>query len=320
MNILSVKNLCVSFMTDSGKVQVVEDLSLEIASGEMLGLVGESGCGKSVTAMSLVKLLPSPPSFIDNGQVYLQNTELTALSENKMRAIRGDRIGFIFQEPMTSLNPTLTVGYQLTEALRLHRPASKKEAIEKALDVLNRVGVSAPKRRLEQHPHELSGGLRQRVMIAMALMCDPILLIADEPTTALDVTIQAQVLDLLAKLKDELGMAVLMITHDLGVVAEFCQRVLVMYAGRVVETADVKALFANPKHPYTQGLMKSMPSLSSGSGKLPTIPGMVPDLPNRPTGCYFSNRCEQASKQCSLETPQLQSEQEHQYACWNPVT
>jgi len=320
MSLLSIRDFQVSFATDFGRQRVVENLSLDIAAGEALGLVGESGCGKSVTAMSIVRLLPSPPSFIDGGSVRLAGQELTTLDERQLRALRGDRVGVIFQEPMTSLNPTLSVGYQLVEALRLHRSVSLAEARTKALERLQLVGVSAPERRLEQYPHELSGGLRQRVMIAMALMCDPVLLIADEPTTALDVTIQAQVLELLEALRDELGMALLMITHDLGVVAEFCQRVVVMYAGRVVESADVRTLFATPRHPYTHGLMQSMPSLNHGKGRLPSIPGVVPDVSQRPPGCRFSTRCARAEARCHQHQPELQETNGHAYACWNPVT
>ena len=320
MTLLSIEKLCVSFATESGRLQVVEDLSLDVAAGEAVGLVGESGCGKSVTAMSIVKLLPSPPSFIDGGSVRLNGQELTTLTERQLRALRGDRIGVIFQEPMTSLNPTFTVGYQLIEALRLHRRVGYEAARSKALERLQLVGVSVPERRLEQFPHELSGGLRQRVVIAMALMCDPVLLIADEPTTALDVTIQAQVLELLATLRDELGMAMLVITHDLGVVAEFCQRVVVMYAGRVVESADVHTLFAAPRHPYTRGLMQSIPSLSSSKGRLPTIPGMVPEIGQRPAGCYFSTRCGKVRSRCRKERPPLEGNGSHRYACWYPNT
>ncbi len=318
MSLLRVDDLSVGFATESGRVRVVENVSFEIAPGETLGLVGESGCGKSVTAMSLVRLLPAPPSFIDGGSVQLEGRELTTLGERELREVRGDRVGVVFQEPMTSLNPTYTIGFQLTEALRLHRDVDRAGARAKALERLQLVGVSAPERRLRQYPHELSGGLRQRVMIAMALMCDPVLLIADEPTTALDVTIQAQVLDLMATLRDELGMAMLLITHDLGVVAEFCQRVVVMYAGRVVESADVETLFETPRHPYTRGLMLSMPSLNAGRARLPTIPGVVPAMHERPPGCYFSSRCANVTPRCQAEVPPLTGDAHHQVACWNP--
>jgi oligopeptide/dipeptide ABC transporter ATP-binding protein len=251
--------------------------------------------------------------------VVLDSVDISELSEREMRSIRGDRVGFIFQEPMTSLNPTFTIGFQLIEALRLHRDVSKAEARARALETLGLVGVSAPERRLQQYPHELSGGLRQRVMIAMALICDPQLLIADEPTTALDVTIQAQVLDLLIRLQKRLGMAVLLITHDLGVVAETCQRVIVMYGGRIVETADVRALFERPRHPYTHGLMNSMPSLSTDRGRLQTIPGVVPSPGKRPPGCYFADRCERAQPRCHDLHPELRDEDGSRFACWNPL-
>ncbi len=319
MPFLSVEDLWISFATDEGRISVVEGVSFEIEPGEVVGLVGESGCGKSLTALSMMKLMPSPPSFIDRGRVVLDGINVTELSEREMRRIRGDRVGFVFQEPMTSLNPTFTVGFQLIEALRLHRDVSKAEARATALETLGLVGVSAAERRLKQYPHELSGGLRQRVMIAMALICGPQLLIADEPTTALDVTIQAQVLDLLARLQQKLGMAVLLITHDLGVVAEFCQRVIVMYGGRIVETADARTLFEHPRHPYTHGLMNAMPSLSSNRGKLQTIPGVVPSPGNRPPGCYFADRCERAEARCHEQHPELRDQDGSRFACWNPM-
>lgn len=319
MPLLSVKDLNVSFATEEGRVSVVEDVSFDVESGEVVGLVGESGCGKSVTAMSIMRLLPSPPSFIDCGRIMLDGVDITGYGEHEMRRIRGDRVGFVFQEPMTSLNPTFSIGFQLIEALRLHQNVSKAEARVRAADMLNLVGVSAPERRLRQYPHELSGGLRQRVVIAMALICSPGLLIADEPTTALDVTIQAQVLDLLERLQRKLSMAVLLITHDLGVVAEFCHRVMVMYAGRIVESADVESLFDRPRHPYTHGLMTSMPSLSTDKGKLATIPGMVPSPGNRPSGCYFAERCSRVQPLCREQYPLLESKDGCLVACWNPV-
>ena len=236
-----------------------------------------------------------------------------------MCAIRGDRIGMIFQEPMTSLNPTYTVGFQMVEALRLHRDTGRSEAHASAIEMLQLVGVSAPERRMDQYPHELSGGLRQRVMIAMALICRPSLLIADEPTTALDVTIQAQILELLLQLKQDLGMAILMITHDLGVVAEFCERVLVMYAGRIVEQARVTELFETPRHPYTRGLIEAMPRLDSGKGKLATIPGIVPSPGERSQGCHFADRCMNVTGRCREEQPSLNGAADHKFACWNPV-
>jgi len=319
MPLLSVKDLNVSFATEEGRFSVVEDVSFNVEPGEVVGLVGESGCGKSVTAMSIMRLLPSPPSFIDSGRVMLDDADITGYGENEMRRIRGNRVGFVFQEPMTSLNPTFSIGFQLIEALRLHQDIGKPEARARAAEMLNLVGVSAPERRLRQYPHELSGGLRQRVVIAMALICNPDLLIADEPTTALDVTIQAQVLELLGRLQRKLGMAVLLITHDLGVVAEFCHRVMVMYAGRIVESADVESLFGRPRHPYTHGLMNSMPSLSTDQEKLDTIPGIVPSPGSRPQGCYFAERCSRVQPRCHEHYPPIESNNGGLVACWNPV-
>ncbi len=258
-DLLRVEDLTVGFATETGFVRVVEEVGFEVAPGRTVGLVGESGCGKSVTAMSIMRLLPSPPARLEAGRVGFEGRDLARLDESAMRAIRGDRIGMIFQEPMTSLNPTLSVGFQIVEVLRLHRDLRGEAARRAALDMLHQVGIGAPERRFEQYPHQLSGGLRQRVMIAMALVCHPRLLIADEPTTALDVTIQAQILDLLKRLRRELGMAILLITHDLGVVAEFCDEVVVMYAGRVVERAAAPLLFGRPRHPYTAGLLAAAP-------------------------------------------------------------
>jgi len=317
--LLSVEGLRVSFAGDQGPVSVVEDVTFQVGRGEVVGLVGESGCGKSVTAMSLIRLLPSPPSRIDGGRVRLDGRNLLELDERAMCALRGDRVGVIFQEPMTSLNPTFTVGSQLIEALRLHRDMSKDEARRQATEMLHEVGVGASDRRMRQYPHELSGGLRQRIMIAMALICRPGLLIADEPTTALDVTIQAQILDLLLALQRELGMAILLITHDLGVVAETCQRVVVMYSGRIVETADVHELFRQPRHPYTHGLLASMIRLGSNGARLATIPGAVPNPDSRPQGCYFADRCPRKQGRCDVEYPPFAAVGNHRYACWNPI-
>jgi oligopeptide/dipeptide ABC transporter ATP-binding protein len=300
-------------------VALVDRVSFSVARGEAVALVGESGCGKSVTARALMRLL-SGSTRIAGGRVLFEGRDLAALPAREMRRLRGDRLAMIFQEPMTSLNPAFTVGFQLMEAVRLHRPASRREAEVLALDLLRRVGVGAPERRLRQHPHELSGGLRQRVMIAMALACDPDLLIADEPTTALDVTVQAQILDLLASLREALGMAVLLITHDLGVVAESCERVLVMYAGRIVEAAGVVELFARPRHPYTAGLLASTPRLERAAGRLPSIPGTVPPPGRRPPGCPFQDRCPRVLERCRAEMPPLAPvEGGHPAACWNPV-
>jgi len=321
--LLKVDGLTVGFNTDAGPITVVDGVDFTIAPGETLGLVGESGCGKSVTAMSIMRLLPSPPSRLLAGRVLFEGEDLARLSEGAMRRVRGDRIGMIFQEPMTSLNPVWTVGFQLAEAVRLHRPVGRRAARARALELLRLVGVSAADRRLDQYPHELSGGLRQRVMIAMAIACDPELLIADEPTTALDVTIQAQILDLLKRLRDELGMAVLMITHDLGVVAEFCDRVVVMYAGRVVETAPAVELFRAPRHPYAAGLLASMPRLAKRRERLPTIPGMVPSPADRGDFCPFAERCPRVLGRCRTEMPPLAVPPDGQaagrsVACWNP--
>jgi peptide/nickel transport system ATP-binding protein len=299
---------------------VLDGVGFTLDAGAVVGLVGESGCGKSVTAMSVMRLLPSPPSRVDRGGIRFDGIDLLALDEDTMRDMRGNRIGMIFQEPMTSLNPTFTVGWQIDEALRLHTALDRDARHERCLELLGLVGIGAAERRLKQYPHELSGGLRQRIMIAMALACEPRLLVADEPTTALDVTIQAQILDLLAGLRDRLGMAILLITHDLGVVAQYCDQVVVMYAGRVVEKAPVRPLFAHPRHPYTAGLLASIPKLEGGRGLLPTIPGMVPSPGNRPPGCPFADRCPNVLARCRAEMPPLAGgPDDHAFACWNPV-
>ena len=318
--ILEVENLSVSFVTDSGRASVVEEVSFVIQPGETVGLVGESGCGKSVTAMSIMRLIPSPPSHVEGGRILFQGEDLLALDNGEMRAVRGDRIGMIFQEPMTSLNPTFSIGYQIAEVFRIHRAMGKAEAWRESADILGMVGIGAAERRLHQYPHELSGGLRQRAMIAMALACRPDLLIADEPTTALDVTVQAQILDLLRRLRGEIGMSVLLISHDLGVIAEVCERVLVMYAGRIVEHAMVEDLFRRPRHPYTVGLLSSSPRLGQRRAILPTIPGMVPAPAQRGSGCYFADRCPCVTGRCRAETPVLEAvEADHDVACWNPA-
>jgi len=323
VSLLAVEDLTVGF--DSGESgalprRVVEETSFALEPGSTLGLVGESGCGKSVTAMSIMRLLPSPPSRVFAGRIMFEGQDLLGLSPEKMRAIRGDRIGMVFQEPMTSLNPVLSVGFQIEEVLRLHRRLSHADARARALEMLGYVGIGAPERRLAQYPHQLSGGLRQRVMIAIALVCRPQLLIADEPTTALDVTIQAQILDLLRRLKREFGMALLLITHDLGVVAEMCDTVAVMYAGRIVERATAEALFRRPRHPYTHGLLAARPRLVPKGGKLPTIAGTVPPPGRRGTGCSFADRCPRVLPRCRSERPELASVGEAQFAaCWNPV-
>jgi peptide/nickel transport system ATP-binding protein len=294
--VLSVQHLTTAFHTDAGVLRAVDQVSFDVPKGETLAVVGESGCGKSVTALSVMRLLPTPPGEIQAGRIVFGDKNLLELSEREMRAVRGDRISMIFQEPMTSLNPVYTVGSQIVEAIRIHKKTSRRAARERAIEMLRLVGIPSPDERVDAYPHQLSGGMRQRVMIAMALSCDPELLIADEPTTALDVTIQAQILDLLRRLQAELSMSILFITHDLGVVAEFAQQVVVMYAGRVVETGSVDKIFSDPLHPYTRGLLASVPPLdvSQSAGKprrLTTIEGMVPDLRALPAGCRFADRC-----------------------------
>jgi peptide/nickel transport system ATP-binding protein len=318
--LLAVENLSVSFATDSGRVNVVEDVSFEVPAGKTVGLVGESGCGKSVSAMTIMRLLPSPPSRIEGGRVMFDGKDLAQLPEAEMQAVRGDRIGMIFQEPMTSLNPTLTIGFQIAEVLRRHRGMGAKMARVWSVNVLKQVGIGGADRRLDQYPHQLSGGLRQRVMIAMALVCRPALVIADEPTTALDVTIQAQILDLLRRLQHDMGMAILLITHDLGVVAEMCEDVFVMYAGRIVERAAVMDLFKAPRHPYTAGLLAASPRRTARGMRLTTIPGMVPAPGKRGTGCNFADRCARVLDRCRTERPPLSATANgHLAACWNPV-
>jgi oligopeptide/dipeptide ABC transporter ATP-binding protein len=318
--LLSVENLSVSFATESGRVTVVEDASFEVPAGRTVALVGESGCGKSVSAMTIMRLLPSPPSRIEGGRILFDGRDLARLPEAEMRAVRGDRIGMIFQEPMTSLNPTLTIGFQIAEVLRRHRKMDSKMARVWSVNVLKQVGIGGADRRLEQYPHQLSGGLRQRVMIAMALVCRPALVIADEPTTALDVTIQAQILDLLRRLQHDMGMAILLITHDLGVVAEMCEDVFVMYAGRIVERAAVTALFRTPRHPYTAGLLAASPRRTARGTRLTTIPGMVPPPGKRGAGCSFADRCTRVLDRCRSERPPLAALADgHLAACWNPV-
>jgi peptide/nickel transport system ATP-binding protein len=319
--VLDVRNLQTVFFTNSGLFRAVDDVSFAVRRGETLAIVGESGCGKSVTALSIMRLVPDPPGRIVGGSVMLEGVELLGLDENRMRAIRGNRISMIFQEPMTSLNPVMRIGDQITEAVRLHRAMSAKEAWNKAVEMLRLVRIPEPERRATEYPHQLSGGMRQRAMIAMALACRPALLIADEPTTALDVTIQAQILALVLELQKELGMGLILITHDLGVVAQTAQRVIVMYAGRKVEEADVETLFASPRHPYTRGLMASIPSVPSLGGnadvRLVEIPGMVPSLTRLPKGCAFAPRCDMAIARCHAEYPPLEDwGTDHLAACW----
>jgi peptide/nickel transport system ATP-binding protein len=319
--VLDVQNLQTVFFTNSGLFKAVDNVSFSVRRGETLAIVGESGCGKSVTALSIMRLVPDPPGRIVGGSIVLEGTDLVGLDEAAMRAIRGNRISMIFQEPMTSLNPVMRIGDQITEAVRLHRTTTRKEAWAKAVEMLRLVRIPEPERRATEYPHQLSGGMRQRAMIAMALACRPALLIADEPTTALDVTIQAQILALIVELQKELGTGLILITHDLGVVAQTAQRVIVMYAGKKVEEATVEALFENPRHPYTRGLMASMPAvLSLGSkndARLVEIPGMVPSLTNLPAGCAFAPRCGLAIERCRAEYPPLQDwGDDHFAACW----
>ena len=316
--LLAVRELGVSFSTSDGEVPAVQDASFSIGQGRILGLVGESGCGKSVTALALMGLLPSPPACELAGEVRLAGRNLLTLPEREWQAVRGQTIAMIFQEPMTSLNPVQRVGDQIAEAVRAHQRMGRRAAREQAVALLDQVGIPAPSERSRAYPHELSGGMRQRVMIAMALACRPALLIADEPTTALDVTIQAQILDLLRQLQDELGMSLLFITHDLGVIAELADDVAVMYAGRIVEYAPVEALFEAPQHPYTQGLLTSMPSLATDrSRQLPAIAGSVPHPSRLPAGCAFTPRCPHALSPCMTERPpEVATGPGHRVRCW----
>jgi oligopeptide/dipeptide ABC transporter ATP-binding protein len=310
--ILEVRNLETSFRVEEGTVKAVDDVSFSIYAGKTTGIVGESGCGKSVTSLSIMRLIPSPPGKISGGDILYKGKSLLGLSAAEMRKIRGNEISMIFQEPMTSLNPVFTIGNQIIEAIALHqRELSSKQCREKAIEMLKIVGIPSPETRIDDYPHQLSGGMRQRVMIAMALSCNPHVLIADEPTTALDVTIQAQILELLRSLQDKVGMAMLLITHDLGVVAEVCDDVIVMYAGKVVEQGPVAEIFKNPRHPYTQGLLNSIPTLSKDpTGKvkkkrLETIAGIVPSLLDLPKGCRFQDRCPHVIDACRPTEPEL---------------
>jgi peptide/nickel transport system ATP-binding protein len=319
--LLEVDGLKTWFYTRDGIVRAVDGVSYRVYPGETLAVVGESGCGKSVTSLSILRLVPSPPGRIVAGRLVFEGRNLLGLTEAAMRAIRGNEISMIFQEPMTSLNPVLTIGRQIAEALVLHQGMDRRGARSRAIEMLRLVNIPEPERRVKQYPHELSGGMRQRVMIAMALSCNPKLLIADEPTTALDVTIQAQILDLMRALKARSGAAIILITHDLGVVAEMAQRVVVMYAGRKVEEAPVERLFARPLHPYTKGLLGSIPRLAEAAGgapkRLAEIPGMVPSLKEAMPGCLFAPRCSYATARCTAEYPPLEEKADgHWVACW----
>ncbi|MBF6621123.1 MAG: ABC transporter ATP-binding protein [Patulibacter sp.] len=314
--LLSVEQLSVEFATGSGFTRVVDDVSFSIDPGETVGIVGESGSGKSVTAMAIMGLIPTPPGRIASGRIALADEDLLGLSEAQLRSVRGNRVAMIFQEPLTALNPAFTIGDQLVEAVRAHRKLSKQQATDRAAELLDLVGIPSARRRLEEYPHRFSGGMLQRAMIAGALACDPELLIADEPTTALDVTVQAQILTLLRRLQDELGMAMLLISHDLGVIADVCDRVGVMYAGQLVETAPVLELFARPRHPYTEGLMLAMPQHTAAGSRLVPIPGTVPDLATVQDQCRFEPRCRYAVDRCRAgRIPLEPTSAEHAVRC-----
>jgi len=317
--LLDIKGLCVNFFTENGVAKAVQDVSFSVKKGETFALVGESGCGKSVTALSVMRLIADPPGKIVAGEIIFDGRNLLELSEHRMRSVRGNSIAMIFQEPMTSLNPVYTVGEQIVETIRLHQKKNEVEAWELATEMLRKVGISDPGQRITEYPHQMSGGMRQRVMIAMAISCEPELLIADEPTTALDVTIQAQILDLLDQLQGQSQMSVLLITHNLGIVAERARNVAVMYASRIAELSDCKSLFDKPLHPYTQGLLKSLPRLGFTGKRLYTIPGIVPEPLHFPAGCKFHPRCPIGcnNKRCQTVEPQLRSlDNGRAVACW----
>jgi oligopeptide/dipeptide ABC transporter ATP-binding protein len=323
-NLLEIDDLRTHFFSKAGVVRAVDGVSYAVRSGETLGVVGESGCGKSVTALSILRLVANPPGRIVGGAIRLEGANLLDLSESEMETIRGNEISMIFQEPMTSLNPLMTVGRQISEAIALHQRLGPREAMEKAIEMLRRVSIPEPQRRAHAYPHQLSGGMRQRVMIAMALSCNPKVLIADEPTTALDVTIQAQILELMRELQEDFGTAIMLITHDMGVVAENADRVVVMYAGRKVEEASAKTLFENPGHPYTRGLLGSIPKLDVAARidthrhRLNEIKGIVPSLSHLPAGCTFAPRCEFATEACRTAYPPLiEHRPGHTIACWH---
>ncbi len=316
--LLEVKNLKTYFKTEDGIVQAVDGVSFEIFRGEVLGVVGESGCGKSVTSLSIMRLIQEPPGIIEADSVLFEGQEILQLSEAEMRRIRGNEISMIFQEPMTSLNPVYTVGNQISEAIMLHQKLNKEDATKKAIEMLHKVGIPLPEQRINEYPHQLSGGMRQRVMIAMALSCNPKLLIADEPTTALDVTIQAQILDLMQELQRDFNASIMLITHDLGVIAETADRVAVMYAGSIVEYSDVLTIFKEPRHPYTWGLLQSIPRLDLVKDRLLVIEGVVPDPLSLPTGCSFHPRCRFATEKCKTDKPEIvEIRPGHQVQCWH---
>ena len=317
-SLLAIENLITSFHTDRGVVRAVDGLNFNVRAGETVGLVGESGCGKSVTSLSILRLIPTPPGVIStDSKVKFKGQNILELKESAMRKLRGNSISMIFQEPMTSLNPVFTIGDQIGEVFRIHQGMNRRDAKAKSIEMLRLVKIPAPEKRVDEYPHQLSGGMRQRIMIAMALACRPELLIADEPTTALDVTIQAQILELMEQLQNELNMAILLITHDLGVVAEVCKYVIVMYAGRIAEEGPVGEIFKSPGHPYTIGLLQSIPRLGKKTDMLPTIEGSVPSLTNLPTGCRFQDRCPHVHQKCrQVEPPLISLTEGHRAACW----
>ncbi len=318
--LLDVRNLTVRFYTQDGVVHAVNGISYQVNEGETVAIVGESGCGKSVGVMSLIRLIPQPPGKITDGEVWFEGENLLEISEDELRHVRGNRIAMIFQDPMTSLNPVLTIGYQISEALQLHLGLSRSEARARSIELLKMVGIPDAEKRLDDYPHQFSGGMRQRVMIAMGLSCNPKLLIADEPTTALDVTIQAQIIDLVKRLRDELGMAVIWITHDLAVVAGLAQRVLVMYAGKIIESGNVRDIYHDPRHPYTLGLLNSIPRLDKVGRRLEPIEGLPPDLLSPPKGCPFAPRCRFRIDRCLEEAPPMTTVAPgHEVACWIDV-
>ncbi|PIC63881.1 peptide ABC transporter ATP-binding protein [Sporosarcina sp. P13] len=315
--LLEIRNLDVSFRTQNDPLRIVHGLSLTLEQGETIGIVGESGSGKSVTSLAVMGLLPQPTGFISNGEILLDGRKISGLKEKEMRKLRGNEISMIFQEPMTSLNPVFTIGDQLSEPLKQHTKLSKKERKARIIEILKTVGIPRPEQIIHEYPHQLSGGMRQRIMISLAMLAEPKLLIADEPTTALDVTIQAQILDLIRRINKKKNTSVMLITHDLGVVAEICDKVAVMYAGEIVEYTDVRTLFDKPLHPYTQGLIASMPNMNERKGELHSIPGNVPRPTELPTGCHFSTRCTFAMDRCHKEAPPtISSGNNHTVSCW----
>ncbi|MBA4535654.1 ABC transporter ATP-binding protein [Bacillus aquiflavi] len=315
--ILQIKNLKTSFFTDDGEIPAVDHISFDVYPGEIVGIVGESGCGKSVTSLSIMGLVPSPPGKIVSGEILLNDENIVQATEKRMRQIRGNELAMIFQEPMTSLNPLFTIENQLIEAIRIHKKGSKKASYNRAVEMLKLVGLPRVNELMKSYPHQLSGGMRQRVMIAMAMICNPKILIADEPTTALDVTIQAQILQLMKDLNEKLHTAVLLITHDLGVVSEVCRRVIVMYSGKIVEEGDIQTIFTDPKHPYTKGLLLSVPDMRKKKNRLYSIPGNVPKPGSIKQGCRFYGRCESRMERCLLEDPPyVIVEEGHNVRCW----